>query len=69
MPVSTDVLKVDAGSMFKVWRLEEPFTLSEDNEVPASDDWLKVPPQLIVQFTPVAIELLGDRIKFPSAIA
>ena len=69
MPVSTDVLKVDAGSMFRVWRLEEPFTLSEDNEVPASDDCLNVPPQLIVQFTPVTSELFGDRIKLPSAIA
>ena len=69
VPVSTDVLNVDAGSILRVWILEEPFTIREDREVPASEDCLKVPAQSTVQLTPVVRELLGDKTKLPSAIA
>ena len=38
VPVSTNVLNVDAGSILRVWILEEPLTVSEDSEVPVSED-------------------------------
>ena len=48
--------------------LEDPLTLREDNETPLSVDCLNVPAQSIVQLTPVASELFGDKIKLPTAV-